>query len=86
MREEGKAEEAAVAKVPAAHLWPRWETAVAGHGHPGEVSDFSASRARPNSALFLVKQRPPLAQAATLPPAARTARETRSPEAGGGAR
>lgn len=69
-----------------AHLLPPPAGRVCGPRWPGRRLGFPRSLARPNSAPFLVEQRPPPAQAAMPPPAAGTASESGGSKPGGGER
>lgn len=67
-----------------AHLLPPPAGRVCGPRWPRRGLGFPRSLARPNSAPFLVKQRPPPARAAMPPPTAGTASESGCSKPGGG--
>lgn len=80
-REEGNA---ALSPRSVAHLLPLPAGRVCGPRWPRRRLGFPRSLAWPNSAPFLVKQRPPPAQAAMPPPTAGTASESGCSKPGGG--
>lgn len=80
-REEGNA---ALSPRLVAHLLPLPAGRVCGPRWPRRRLGFPRSLAWPNSAPFLVKQRPPPAQAAMPPPTAGTASESGCSKPGGG--